>query len=229
LRFYGAALVVNVFTEWQSGVWHVHTGALYPWRHLPMVPLYPVWCLAIEWAVTAGAAIALATSRRPAVVRIASRVAAAATFVAVLQRYSNHGVLLFLVALYLAIEPPDLEDPSFEEAKHPALGLVRAQLVIVYVFSAINKLSHGFIRGDVLVTLLGFSPTLARAGACVVVVVELALPAVLVCAPRAGIAMVVALHAAFTLAMPNVGSFGLAMVSCALLFLPMHRGRKLTM
>ena len=50
--------------------------------------------------------------------------------------------------------PPAVTAPSFDDAPHPALGLVRAQLVIVYAFSALNKLAHGFFRGDSLAILM---------------------------------------------------------------------------
>ena len=113
----------------------------------------------------AGAGVALLLgARRPKVAGAAVRVAAIVLFVAVLERYSNHGVLLFLIALFLTLAPLDLTSPSFAERDHHALGLVRAQLVIVYVFSAVNKLAHGFAGGQSLANLLGggLSPGAAK-------------------------------------------------------------------
>jgi hypothetical protein len=217
LRLYGLALVANVVHELRAGVWRVHTGELYPWRHVPIVPLYPPSVLAIEWALTAGAGVALALGLR---VRIAARVAALVTFVALLQRYSNHGTLLFLVAFYLAIDPPDVRQGDFEQREHPALGLVRAQLAIVYVFTAINKVAHGFLGGGSLENLLGFRHGPAVAASWAVVVAELALPVVLLRWPRVGIVGVAALHLGFAAWMPGLESFGLAMVAMAILFLP---------
>ncbi|MDB5213053.1 MAG: hypothetical protein JWO86_980, partial [Myxococcaceae bacterium] len=110
---------------------------------------------------------------------------------------------------------------------HPALGLVRAQLVIVYVFSALNKLTHGFGSGRSLVHLLGgaastspspFSPVLATALSLLVIATELAIPVVLVYRPRAGIGLVVAMHVAFALLVPGVISFGIAMSALSVLF-----------
>jgi hypothetical protein len=145
-------------------------------------------------------------------------------FVAVLERYSNHGVLLFLVAFFLTLAPPQVSAPDFRERAHPALGLVRAQLVIVYVFSALNKLVHGFGSGRSLAHLLGaplvsgLSPALATALSVLVIATELAVPLVLVLRPRAGIALVVAMHMAFALLVPGVVSFGIAMTALAVLF-----------
>jgi len=219
LRLYGIAVVVDVATEVGAGVWHVHTGQLYPWRHLGIVPLYPARGLAIEWGLRAlaGAALALG-ARRPRVLALAVRVLVPVLFVALLERYSNHGVLLFLLALYLSIAPPDLTRAGFDREAHPALGLVRAQLVIVYVFSALNKLTHGFGRGDSLANLLALRPEAARLLAWAVIAAELALPIVLLRWPRVGVAGVVVMHVSFALFVPGVWSFGLAMVAMAILF-----------
>jgi hypothetical protein len=223
LRVFGLALIVDVVTEMASGVWGVHTGRLYPWRNLGIVPLYPASVLALEWALRAGAGVALVVGARNAkVVGAAVRVAAMVLFVAVLERYSNHGVLLFLVALYLTLAPPDVASTSFEERAHPALGLVRAQLVIVYVFSALNKLAHGFMNGHSLSNLLGgaLTPGAARGLSLVVIATELALPVLLLFRPRAGVVVVIAMHVAFAALVPNVASFGLAMIAMSLLSLP---------
>lgn len=223
LRLYGLALVVDVATEVTAGVWGVHTGQLYPWRHLGVVPLYPASVLAVEWALRAAAGLALVLGARHAkVVAAAVRVAALVLFVAVLERYSNHGVLLFLLAFYLTLAPLDVTSATFEERDHPALGLVRAQLAIVYVFTAVNKLAHGFAGGQTLSNLLGGTALpqgAARALSVGVLVAELALPLVLLRWPRVGLAGVVAMHVAFAALLPGVASFGLAMVAMAVLFL----------
>ena len=221
VRLYGLALVVDVVTEIASGVWHVHTGRFYPWRHLGIVPLYPAAVLAVEWALRAGAGLALlAGARAPKVVAVAVKVAALVLFVAVLERYSNHGVLLFLVAFFLTIAPPDVTAPDFDAREHPALGLVRAQLVIVYAFSALNKLAHGFGSGRSLAHLFGSAlpPALATPLSIVVIATELAIPVLLVYRPRAGVAVVVAMHVAFASLVPGVISFGIAMSALAVLF-----------
>lgn len=222
LRLFGLALVVDVATEVMAGVWHVHTGRLYPWRHLGIVPLYPAGVLAVEWALRAATGIALLVGARNARVTAAAvRGAALVLFVAVLERYSNHGALLFLVAFFLTIAPPDVASKSFDDTPHPALGLVRAQLAMVYVFSALNKLAHGFLNGHSLMNVLGGRIALgpARTLSWLVIATELALPLVLLRWPRAGIAIVVAMHLGFSALVPGVASFGLAMTAMAVLFL----------
>lgn len=215
LRLFGAALVAEVATQIHAGVWGVHAGRLYPWRHLPILPLVPPWALAIEWTLTALAGLALVAGRGT---RVALRAAAAVTLVSVLERYSNHGALLFLVALFWAMAPPDLASPAFEEEEHPTLGLLRAQIAIVYVASALNKALHGFLGGRSLENLLGLAHAPAQALSIAVVAAEVALPVLLFVRPRVAIAGVVLLHVGFAIFLSGLASFGLAMVSLAVLF-----------
>jgi len=95
---------------------------------------------------------------------------------------------------------------------------VRAQLVIVYAFSALNKLTHGFASGDSLANLLRLSSPSARVLSGAVIAAELALPIVLLRFPRVGLAGVVMLHLGFGLLVPGVWSFALAMIAMATLF-----------
>ncbi len=212
---FGLALVVEVVTDVTAGGWAVHTGALYPWRWIGLVPLYPTWLVALLWALTtaSGAAIALGRLRG-----VARGVAAVATFSAVVERYSNHGVLLFLVALFLSIGDDDPSDPGWGERPHPSFGLVRAQLVLVYGTSALNKIVHGFASGQSLANLLGWDLSLARPLSLAVIAAELLLPVLLLLRPRVGLAGVVMLHLGFALVMPGLWSFGLAMTAAAVLF-----------
>lgn len=201
---FGVALIVNVLTELRAGVWRVHTGELYPWRHLPFFPLYPPWALAIEWTITALAGVLFTIGNRHA-----SKLAALALFAGLTQRYSNHAALLFLVAFFTTIDPkPGPISPAF--------GLVRVQLVLVYLFGALNKITHGFLSGASLENLLGLS----RPFSIAVVVAEIALPILLVVRPRVAVVGVVLLHLSFSFFMPGLLSFGLCMIAIALLSLP---------
>ena len=214
---YGAALLTEVATDAWSGSLDVHRGVLYPWRWIRVVPLWPPWVLVVVWALLAASGLALVVGRlRP----VATRLAALLTFAWVVTRFSNHGALLFLVALFLALAPPSPESPDFEQIAQPNLGLVRAELAIVYVFTALNKLAHGFQGGTSLENLLGWRLEVTRPLSILVVVAELALPILLVLAPRLGIAGVLALHLGFVLAMPGLWSFALTMLAMSCLFLP---------
>lgn len=191
---FGLALVANVITEALSGVWHVHDGTFYPWHHLPFVGLYPAWALAVEWTITALAGVLFAMGHRHA-----AKLAAVVLLVGLSQRYSNHAALLFLVALFSTLD----------------LGLVRAQILIVYGFGALNKIVHGFLSGDSLMNLLG----LPRPYSIVVVAAEVMLPILLVMRPRIGLVGVVAMHLAFSVFMPGLSSFALCMIAMAVLWI----------
>ncbi len=222
IRIFGAALLVDVLTELSAGVWLVHTGRFYPWRHLGILPLYPVGVLALEWLARSLAGIALIFCARNAVVLgIAVRSALPVLFIALLERYSNHAVLLFLITLFLSLDPPNVTSPSFECSRHPALKLVRAQLVIVYGFSALNKLTHGFLSGESIVHLLGHELSRAhgRLISWSVIATELAIPIALRHSPRVGLGLALVMHLAFSALVPGVASFGIAMVAMSALFI----------
>lgn len=221
-RLFGVALLVEVATQATSGVWRVHAGASYPWRHLGVVPLERPAFLVVEWLTVVACAMLVILDRRR---RAAWRVLAAALLWGVLQRFSNHGALFFMIALFVAFDPPDTTAEDFESREHVNLGLVRAQIVIVYVFSALAKLLHGFTSGASLANLFGVAPGLARAGSWVVIAGELALAALVVKRPRAGVVGIVMMHAVFAALLPNVLSFGVCMLAMAMLWLPVSPER----
>jgi len=216
-RLFGVALIVEVATQITSGVWQVHAGALYPWRHLDLVPLAPPAVVAIEWVLVVACATSLVVDRMRA---IAWKVLVPLLLWGVLQRFSNHGSLFFMIALFAAMAPPRLGDgDAFEKDEHPNLGLVRAQIVIVYAVSALAKLLHGFTSGASLMHLFHLAPSVAKAGAWAVIGGELALAVLVVRRPRIAIVAAALMHGAFALVIPNVASFGLAMVAMAFLWI----------
>lgn len=217
LALFALAMALEVATAAFSGVRGVHEGTLYPYRHVPIVPLYPPLALLVEWAATLVCAALLATGRAPSFVY---RATALVLVTAVLQRFSNHGALMAIVACFLALAPPDLASPTFDESPHPTLGLCRAQLAIVYVASALNKALHGFGDGHVIRILAPSLAPWAPALAWVVIAVEALVPVVLVVRPRLGVAVVAVMHALFAIAVPHVLTFGLTMLALAWLFLP---------
>lgn len=229
-RIFGLSLLVEVFEQIRSGVWRVHAGTLYPWRHIDLFPLLPPAVLAVEWALIGGASLTLIVASGPRVAAgsrfwrtaraAAWRALPFALLVSLLQRFSNHGSLMFMIALFVSMKPPELTLADFEAHAHPNLGLVRAQLVIVYVFSALAKVAHGFTSGSSLSNLLGLPVAVTRAASIGVVAIEFAVPLLVFWRPRLGLAAIALLHAGFVAAIPNVGSFGLAMFAMAALWVP---------
>ncbi|MCC6644079.1 MAG: hypothetical protein IT374_00705, partial [Polyangiaceae bacterium] len=208
LALLGAAPAAFVAVEAASGTWRVHAGELFPYRHLPGVPLAPTRWLAVEWALALLSAALLASGRR---VAWATRLAAAVACLSITQRYTNGRALLCIALVSLALAPP-------VEARSPAFGLLRAQLLLVYGMSVVHKLREGFLSSPGVARLMGLDPSVDAAAGALVLAAEVATPAALVLAPRAGLALALGMHAAFTVYLPFVAPFSLVSLALACLF-----------
>jgi hypothetical protein len=207
-------------TDWGAGIYRVHTGELFPWRHLPVVPLYSPKLLLLEWLllVASGLALLLLTQ-----LRVALYVALFATAMGLSQRYSNQGALALIVLVCCVLKPTTPSDLTTRAAA-PHLDLLRYQLLIVYGFSALNKIRAGFLSGAALATLLHIPLPLAHLGSWLVVLTELLLPLLLVRKqPHLAWLGVLLLHLAFSLLMPGLIPFGLLTLALATLWLPLPR------
>jgi hypothetical protein len=223
----GVTLALCVAADGAGGAWEVHAGRLFPWRHLPGVPLYGSAGLALEWVIGIAAAGLFVVAARPhawahAALRGGLGLGLLATVMGLSQRYSNHRALLFIVLVFVALDPPDLagSPADFAEAPRPTLALVRAQLLLVYATSATGKLLHGFASGAALASLFGWPLPVARPLAATVIAAELLVPALLCVAPRLGVLAAAALHGTMAVLLPSVWPFTSLMTALALLFLP---------
>ena len=215
LRLLGAALIACVIADAFDGVWRMHTGKLFPWRHLPGVPLYPVAVLVLEWGLgVVGGAMLLALQSCDWAVRLGLLASA----MGLTQRFSNHRSLLLIVVAFVATVPLRLDDPDFAGQPRPNLALVRAQLLIVYAFSVLNKSAHGFLTGEGLMHLFAWSPLAARLMAWGVVLAEITTPTLLLLRPRIGVLAAIVLHVTMGLLLPNVWAFSFTMLAMAVLF-----------
>jgi hypothetical protein len=213
--FVGASLIATVVRDVSGGVWDVHAGRLFPWRHVWPFPLWSTRALIPLWALLGASGLALAVGFGRA---WAVRLALIATGAGLTQSFSNARALLLIVLAFLALDPPNPRATDFTSRAHPTIALVKAQLVVVYLFSAANKIVHGFLSGASLVNLLGYSYGVARVFAIITVLVEIALPALLVRAPVAGIAVAAAMHVTFALLLPGLWPFTLLTIGMAILF-----------
>ncbi|MDH5672563.1 MAG: hypothetical protein OEZ06_10470 [Myxococcales bacterium] len=214
-RLLGLTLLARIATDLHVDLWAVHDGRLFPWRHLPGLPLYPPAGLAIEWAMMGLAALAITTGFR---LRAGVYLALLVSAVSLTQRYANHRALLLLVLAFLALSPVEPRRPGLSGERHPNLALIRYQLVIVYLFSALNKVRAGFLEGTALQHLLDLDAEPARALAWLVVAAEFSLPLLLWRLPWLGLGGVACLHLGFALFMPAIWPFSLLMLAMAVLF-----------
>ncbi len=208
LALLGAAQLAFVVVEAASGTWRVHAGALYPYRHLPGVPLVSTTWLGLEWCAAVVAGAWLASGRG---VARATRWAAAVACWSITQRYTNGRALLCIALVSLALAPP-------RSGCTHAFGLLRAQLLLVYGMSVVHKLRAGFSSSPGIAALLGVEARWDGALGAATLFAELATPLALVFAPRAGLALAVAMHLLFAAALPFVAPFSLASLALACLF-----------
>jgi hypothetical protein len=210
----GSAIVACAASDGLLGAWRVQGGQLFPWRHLGGVPLYGHSLLVVEWLLGAVAGALLLARRR---CDLAVKLALVATAMGISQRYSNHRALLLIVLVFVSLAPINLDVPGSYAAPRPAFGLVRAQLLLVYAFSVLNKMLSGFLAGDALRSLFAWHA--ARPIAWGVLLAEVAVPILLLVRPRWGIALAVVLHVSMAVVLPSVWPFSLTMIAMALLFL----------
>lgn len=217
-RLLGVALAARLWTDAQSGIWRVHTGELFPWRHLPGISLYSTSVLSIEWAALALAALGLLSGIQR---RASLYLGVVALLMGLSQRYANQNVLLLLISVFAALRFVSPRELATLELDSPNFALIRWQLWIVYGFSIANKLAHGFLSGDALVALFGTGAALSQLAACAVIVAEALVPCLLRWGnARLGFCAAVALHGTFALAMPGLWPFSFAMLAMAALFVP---------
>lgn len=215
-RLLGASLIARGVTDCNAGIHRVHSGELFPWRHLPIVPLYPPGVLVVEWLLLAVSGVALLLLVR---LRAALFVALLATGMGLSQRYSNQGALALIVLICCVLKPTTPIELQHRVAS-PNLDLLRYQLLIVYTFSALNKTRAGFLSGATLSNLLSLPLSWAGFASWAVVLGELLLPLLFLWRPRPAWAGVLLLHLAFSFLMPGLVPFGLLMLALATLWLP---------
>ena len=226
-RLLAATLASLVLADLHNDMWGYQTGRIYPHRHLPIVPLYGPVGLVLEWAALLTSAMGLWFGiRRPAALWLG----ATAMIASLTQHYSNHGSLTFMVLLFTALRAP-VEDGDLVR---PNMLLVRWQLAIVYVFSALNKVIADYMTGqsmanlylairDPLVPREWFAALFRPPGVAVlsvgIVLVELLIPLALSRRPWLGIALVVGLHGGITLLMPGILPFSVLMLAMSVVYL----------
>ncbi len=140
--------------------------------------------------------------------------------------FRNHGYLFWMICGILAVSPAGsalaLHRRPSASVRLTAQRLIAAEVTIVYLWAAIQKVHPAYLSGRVLGEILG-QPDQAlwlQPAAWAVIAVELALPVALWVPRTREVAALVglAMHAAFALTL-NIYGFSLAMVGSYVLFL----------
>ena len=222
-RFLSLTLCSCFIEDLACRVWFIHTGAYFPWRHLfHWIPLYPAPFLILEWACLLTSAFLIL---RPSQRRLGIYLASAVIFISLTQRFSNHRSLIFIVLFYLMLSPLT--------SLMNTLKMIRYQFMIVYLFSAFNKINSGFLSGDSLLALgtsirgsiipqtwvqsvlsTSFSPALSW----ITVFAEIVIPFLIIKKPWLGMSVLVLLHLSFSMLMPGIWPVTFIMIAMGCLF-----------
>jgi hypothetical protein len=219
----GLAIVLCVGNDIMGGIWKIHSGEYYPWGHRPFFPLLPTSFLVAKWLLMALSGGMFLFGWR---IQWGKWVGFLGMLLDVSQQLHHHRFLILLVLFFLCI--PSRHQPQ------QGLRLIQYQLLIVYIFSVIHKLTSKFYDGQSLVNLGAmdheallpkewvravFSPTFSMPLSWSVIVLELAIPVLLLVRPKLGLGLAIPLHVTFSLFVPGVWPFTLIMIGMALLFL----------
>ncbi len=235
-RALGASLLACALDDLANGVWSIHTGRYRPWRSIYAgVPLFPAWTMAVIWAMLVASGLLVALDSGYGGTTVHRRRQAGlwlglfAGLLDLSQGFSNHLFLILLILVYLLIPLGSRPEIQVDDR----LKLIRYQLVIVYLFSALNKIALGFLDGKSLFNLGSLihhsilpealvrgilSSSAAQPLAWGVVAAELGLPVLLITLPRLALVLVIAFHTGITLMMPGVSPFLFVMTAMAFLF-----------
>ena len=227
-KLLGLTLVLCVIQDGLDGVWFIHNGAFYPWIHPQGIWLYPPAFLMVEWlgVLSSGLMIFSGWKRSLGII-----IGTLSILIGVLERFSNHRALLLIVLFYLLLGLAKTVD-----SKKYSFQLIRYQLLIVYLFSAVNKLNLDFWTGQSLGNLAlvleqgksSFLPqpvinflltgSMGKFLSVGTLVLEFAIPFLLIKIPRLGLPLMIALHVSFSLIMPGIWPFTLLMITMGVLF-----------
>lgn len=204
------SVILRLIFDFKIGRIDVHSGVLFPYRKITTVPLYSVGILYLEWAVGFFGSCLLFLNKY--------RTGALFIFVSMLsglsQMFQHQKLLFCVVTLILTIRP--LNGSSIDSDR-----FLKYQLIIVYVFSAINKMFAGFYNGESLKNLFSLSENFLALQilSIGVILVELALPILLIKRSNIGVLLVCIFHIGLAVIIEDVMPFSVLMIALSSLFI----------
>jgi len=240
---YGLGLVVawQFLEDLALGQWKVYSGEYFPWRQLadPTAWLGPQ----AYWILAAAEAVLLVLYFARVQVRFATGGLAVILFVDGLASFLNHRLLMAVELLAVSLCP--LQRPASplgyrEKHVYWSLDLVRIQLSIVYIVSAIHKLGQDFLSGATIRNIFVMSdylgmkqypsgvfdwltqPEFCRVLAWLTIIAELGIAVALHFRRTGGPALLVGIlmHLSFALLMPYIWIFTVQIFFALIAFMP---------
>jgi hypothetical protein len=226
-RLLAATLVALVLADLHNDMWGFQAGRIFPYRHVPIVPLYGPIGLVLEWIgfVTSALGLLLGVRRRAALV-----LGAVTMFASLTQHYSNHGTLTFMVLLFTALSPP-LVDRRPHATEHAARALAaRHRLRLHRPEQGDRRLPGRAEHGEPLprpsrsvAAARVVRRHVSRAGRGRAVVGHRALRTLrarrALALAEGRVALVLAFHGGITALMPGILPFGLIMLTMSVVYL----------
>lgn len=221
----GLALLSRTLSDILMGRLGVATGELYRHRQRLDFPLYGPLVFILEIAILLCASWLFMSRVR---VRLAAILMILGTLMSMTQLFQHQKMLFLIVGLGVVFVPGGMNAVS--------VYFLKAQLLIVYVFSVVSKVATGFlqssdtfraieysINGDRLRTFF-LAPVLQYLQEMpigyLVVGLEIIVPLAILRAPRAGVLFAVILHMAMAILLSNVLPFSILMIALASLYFP---------
>jgi hypothetical protein len=230
---FGLSLLSRTISDLLMGRFSVATGELYQYRQRFDFPRYGTALFIFEVAVLFVAAGLLIARKN---VRLASGLLILGTSMAMTQMFQHQKMLFLVVAFALVVSPRGLNAAS--------VYFLRIQIVVVYVFSVVSKISTGFLESQVTLGAIEYSVRGDEMRAAFLIPVlkylknaplnefvigfELLVPVLLLTVPRVGFFAAVILHLGMAVFLANVLPFSLLMIALALLYFPMAELKEAT-
>jgi hypothetical protein len=215
------AIVTRFFCDFLNERWRIHSGEIFPIRHIEFFPTYSTSMLCLEWGVTLIGAILFTTNK----IRWGALLVSLSYVMSLTQMYQNQKFLILIIMFALAVQPLDLQRAN-------SLRFLKWQMLLIYLFTAVQKIFDQFISGDTLRILFldvlkinGIAnPKLFHGLSVVVIATELSVPLLLLKKPWWGVAVVTGMHLSFAILMPDIWPFTLTMIALSFLFFPPEGG-----
>ena len=196
--------------------WGIHSGKIFPYRHISLMPVFPASVLVFEWSCAILGSVLLVIKKE----RWGAILIAGSFLLSLSQMYQNQKVLILIVIATIAIQPVDPRKPG-------SVQFLKWQLILVYLFSAIEKMSDQFTSGEtlrlifhqVLNSSLIENSFLLKAMSIGVILSEIMIPIILLKRPYWGFCAVISLHLGFAFVLPDIWPFTLVMIALSTLFL----------
>jgi hypothetical protein len=224
---FSLAILARVWCDIELNRQGIHLGEVYPYRKfISESPPYSVNVFYLELLMAFIGAVLVNTRW----IRSAAILIGLSYLLSLTQMYQNQKVLILFVSLSLLVQPLTLKNTA-------SIWFLRTQLIFIYGFSALQKISAGFYNGKALtgtftylqsietnsilknLLLLSSLPPLPVALSVMTLIIELTIPVILIKKPQLAVVLVCLFHFSINLLLKDILPFSIIMLALSTLFL----------